>query len=75
MLWSKAFWRGLSERCVKTFAQSFVAAIATLGIVEGSSTIESVPWLTVLSVAGPATLLSVVTSIGNAEFTAGTPKG
>jgi len=72
MIWTKNFWKGLAERGIKTFAQSFVAATVTLGVIDGSSRLEDVPWLAALSIAGLATLLSAFTSVGNAEFTAGT---
>lgn len=72
MLWTKAFWKGLGERAIKTFFQSGVAAAASLGLVSGASTLGEVPWTTVLSIAALATVLSAATSIGNADFTAGT---
>lgn len=71
MIWTKNFWKGAAERGLKTWFQSFVAALATLGIVGGASTLEQVPWLEALSIATLATVLSLGTSIGNADFTAG----
>ena len=68
MLWSSAFWRGAAERMVKTFAQSL---LAVLGV--GGLGVLDVDWLGALSVAAVATLASLLTSIGNADFTAGTP--
>lgn len=75
-MWTKAFWKGLGERAIKTFFQTFTAALV---ITAGADAIpavglEGVPWLGVLSVSGLATILSVATSIGNADFTAGVPK-
>ncbi|KAB1647460.1 holin [Pseudoclavibacter sp. CFCC 14310] len=61
-----AFWKGLGERAIKTFAQALVAVIGT-----GALGILDVDWLSALSVAGLATLVSVLTSVGNADFTAG----
>ena len=63
---TKAFWAGTFERAVKTLAQSLIAVIGTgtLGILE-------VDWLTALSVAGLATVLSVLTSVAQPEFVAG----
>lgn len=61
-----AFWKGLGERAIKTFAQALVAVIGT-----GALGILDVDWLSALSVAALATLMSVLTSVGNADFTAG----
>lgn len=74
-MWTKAFWKGLGERAIKTFFQAGVAAVVTGGAeaVAGQG-VESVNWLSVGSVALLATILSVATSIGNADFTAGTEK-
>lgn len=66
MLWSIAFWRGAAERALKTFAQSLVAVIGVdaVGLLD-------VDWLGALSAATLATVISVLTSIGNADFTSG----
>lgn len=74
MLWTKAFWQGAGERAIKTFFQTLVAATAALGITSGASTVGEVAWLTVLSISLLASALSVATSIGNADFTAGVAK-
>lgn len=68
MIWTTAFWKGASERAIKTFAQTLAAyfVIGTTGLLD-------VDWVTALSVSGAATLASVLTSIGNADFTAGEP--
>ena len=71
MLWTKKFWKGLGERAIKTFFQAGVAAAATFGITSGASTLGEVPWGAVASISLLATLLSAATSIGNADFTAG----
>ena len=73
MLWTASFWKGAAERALKTWMQTFVAVVT---LVAGSAAIpavglEGVSWLTVLSVSSLAALLSVATSIGNADFTAG----
>ena len=65
MIWTKAFWKGCAERAIKTCFQSMAAAI-TVG-----ATLAEIDWVTVVSVAIVATLFSIATSIGNAEFTAG----
>lgn len=63
-----AFWRGAAERAVKTFAQ------ALLGVLMGGATgILDVDWLAALSVAGLATVVSLLTSISTPDFTAGAP--
>lgn len=66
MIWSKAFLQGLGERALKTFFQTFVALIGTSAVV-----LTDVDWTLVLSGSLLATILSVATSIGNADFTAG----
>lgn len=77
MITTKAFWTGAAERAVKTFCQVFVAVVFlgvgadAVGVTAG---IADVDWLDALSVAGLATVLSVVTSVGNASFTAGKPE-
>ncbi|MBB2956769.1 holin [Pseudoclavibacter helvolus] len=72
-IWTAPFWRGAAERAVKTAAQVFVAAIAvsTGADLIPAVGVEGIDWLAVASVTGVATVLSVVTSIGNADFTAG----
>ena len=68
MIWTTAFWKGLSERAIKTFAKSLAALLAagTIGVLD-------VDWVSALSVAALTTLASVLTSIGNADFVAGEP--
>lgn len=66
MLWTTAFWKGLAERGIKTFAQTLAAyfVIGTTGLLD-------LDWVTALSVSGAAALASALTSIGNADFVAG----
>jgi hypothetical protein len=68
MLWTKEFWKGAGERAIKTFFQTFVAVAGT-----SAAVLQDVDWLFVLSGSALASLLSLATSIGNADFTAGTP--
>lgn len=66
MIWSSAFWRGATERALKTFAQALVAVIGV-----GAVGLLNVDWIGALSAALLATVVSVLTSIGNADFTSG----
>lgn len=67
MIWTKAFWKGAGERAVKTFFQTFVALIGTSAVI-----LQDVDWLFIGSGSTLAAILSLATSIGNADFTAGT---
>lgn len=60
------FWKGAAERAIKTFAQVLVGYF-----VVGTTGLIGFDWATSLSVAGAATVASLLTSIGNADFTAG----
>jgi hypothetical protein len=72
MIWTLAFWKGAGERAIKTAAQTFVAIVGVTGV--GSTLgLGDVPWTTDLSVTGVAVILSLVTSIGSADFTSGPP--
>lgn len=73
-MWTKAFWKGAGERAVKTFLQTFVAvAITGVGAeaIGATAGLLDIAWLDAASVALVATILSVGTSVGNADFTAG----
>ena len=63
---------GVGERAVKTFLQTFVA---TLGYVSqtviGVEGFLNLPWATAASTAAVATLLSIIASLQNADFTKG----
>jgi hypothetical protein len=61
-MWTAAFWKATAERAVKTFAQ---ASLAALGV--GAVNLASVGWLPALTLAGVATLLSVLSSLGSAK--------
>lgn len=76
MIWTKAFWKGLAERGFKSAAQGFVAgaglSITATQIGDGTGVaLFDVPWLLGVESALIMLALSVVTSIGNADFTAG----
>lgn len=66
MIWTKAFWKGAAERGIKTFAATSAALLGANGI-----GLLDVDFAQVGSVAGLATLVSVLIAIGNADFTAG----
>jgi hypothetical protein len=66
VIWTKAFWKGASERAIKTFAQAGVALITADAVVG----ILDLDVVSLLSVSGLAALVSVLTSVGNADFTA-----
>lgn len=77
-MWTRAFWRGLGERAVKTAAQGFVYGTGlsvTIGAVGDGAGIAlvDVPWLLGLQTAAVMAIFSAVTSVGNADFTAGRP--
>ena len=73
MIWSKIFWKSAGERAIKTWFQVFVAMIMLTAGTETIPTvgIEGIPWVAVLSSATLSAVLSLATSIGNAEFTSG----
>ncbi|QIM19465.1 holin [Leucobacter coleopterorum] len=57
---TKQFWLETGERAVKTFAQSAVALLTA-----GAAGLLGVDWLQLVSVAGLAALVSVLTSVGS----------
>jgi hypothetical protein len=61
-----AFWKAAAERAVKTFAQAFAAFL-----VADATGILEVDWVKGASIAGLATLLSVLTSVGSDAITTG----
>lgn len=79
MIWTKAFWKGAGERALKTFIQVFVpTAMAALGATStGTLDAWTAPWLvaaqTASGLALGATVISLLMSLGNAEFVSGQP--
>ena len=65
MIWTKAFWKGTTERAIKTAAQ-VLASVFVIGV-----PIFDLDITAGLAIAGTATVASILTSIGNADFTAG----
>lgn len=57
---TKQFWFDVSERAVKTFAQSLLAVLA-VGV-----PIWEIDWLGALGIAATATVISVLTSVASA---------
>ena len=80
-LFSRAFWAGCAERAVKTFAQSAVGlALAAMGaqsvpagkeLLDASSALTGSSILSILYAALIPTVLSVLTSVSNPSFVAG----
>ena len=62
-MFTLTFWRDAVERAVKTFCQSLVAVLGA-----GSVGLLNVPWVTSLSTAGLAALLSLLTSVGSSPL-------
>ena len=56
----KIFFKDLVERAIKTFAQALIGAWGA-----GVTGLIGVDWIQALSIAGFATLISVLTSIGS----------
>ena len=77
MIWTAAFWKGAGERALKTFIQTFTAT--QLAALTGALSAWDVAWATTvwssLGVGLLAAVLSLLMSMGNADFTAGTPQG
>jgi hypothetical protein len=66
-MFKKSFWKGATERAIKTFAQTAVAVL-TADTVVGLLDVNAVE---LLSVAGLAAVVSVLTSVANPDFVAG----
>ena len=68
-MWTTLFWKDAAERSIKTFAQTLVALLVTAG----ATTIVAINWPVFLGTAATAALVSLLTSIGSAAGTSGTP--
>jgi Putative lactococcus lactis phage r1t holin len=58
-MWTARFWKDSAERATRTFAQALAAALGA-----GAAGLLSVAWVDALSIAGMATVLSFLTSVG-----------
>lgn len=65
MIWTGKFWKGAGERAIKTFAQT-LAAVFVLGV-----PVFDLDLTQGLQLAATAALASILTSVGNADFTSG----
>lgn len=63
-MFTKAFWVMASERALKTFAQTFLAMAAAVGVFDALNA----DWQTLIGVSVGAALLSYATSIVSAEI-------
>lgn len=59
-MFTTQFWKDAGERAVKTFAQAAVALLTA-----GATGLLGIDWQQVVSVAGLAALVSVLTSVGS----------
>ena len=66
-MFTKQFLLDLTERAIKTFAQSLGACITTVVATETLG-LGDVNWAAALSIAGLATLYSVLTSVASTSF-------
>ena len=66
MIWTIAFWQGAGERAIKTAAQTFLATVGVNTLVS----LSAINWKVDASITAVATILSLITSIGNASFVA-----
>lgn len=62
-MWSKDYWKDLSERAFRAFAQALVGAMSAGAV----ATLHQVDWPYALSAAGFAALVSVLMSLGASQ--------
>lgn len=68
MMWTLTFWRAAAERGIKTFAQTAAAMLVAAG-----TGLIGTDYVQVLSVAGMAALVSVLSSVGSGVVTGNGP--
>ncbi|AAB18723.1 Holin [Lactococcus cremoris] len=56
----KTFFKDMAERAIKTFAQAMIGALGA-----GATGLIGVDWLQALSIAGFATVVSILTSLAS----------
>ena len=62
-LTSKEFWNYATERAIKTFSQTALATLSVGSVVS----LGNIDFLSVLSIAGGAALMSVLTSLASSK--------
>lgn len=62
-MWQLSFWKDATERALKTFAQTLVTLLGA-----GAVDLLAVDWVSGLSVAGGAAVVSLLTSVGSEHF-------
>lgn len=67
-MWTKAFWKAIAERAIKTFAEALAAAL-----VINQLTPANIDWIASFHIAGVAALIAVLLNIGTAKATDGSP--
>lgn len=71
---TREFWKGATERALKTFVQTFIAVLGvTAGAVYTVDGVKSLPWASALITATVSAVLSLATSLGSPSFVAGPP--
>jgi hypothetical protein len=69
-MWTVKWWKDVGERAVRTFAAALVGWISVAGVTVG---FEDLNWLRGLSLAGIATLTTVLLSISTHGITGNGP--
>jgi len=73
-IWTGSFWKGAGERAVKTFAQAFLATFGISTTIEVTgATLTAETWALAGLSGLAAAALSVVMSLANPSFVAGSP--
>jgi hypothetical protein len=64
-MWTKAFWKGAAERCIRAFVAAFLAIMLGGSVVEGMSKVDirDVGWVDAASYGAGAALISLCLSL------------